>query len=188
MYWHVKTKLEKDGYEQYEISNFAKIEYESKHNMNCWNQEEYIGFGVAAHSYVGNIRYSNTCNLRKYIKVLSKTSNIKEYTKYLSNLLKIKENVDIAKLNCDDTNTLATIHEIQNLFDKEKEYMMLGLRKIEGVSIQKFKNKFTENPLYLFRKELNKLVQEKLIQVDGDIIRLTNKGLDLANIVWEEFV
>ena len=66
--------------------------------------------------------------------------------------------------------------------------MLLGLRKIEGVSIQKFKEKYIDNPIFLFRKELEKLVNEKLLVIDGDNIKLTNKGLDFANIVWEEFV
>jgi len=69
-----------------------------------------------------------------------------------------------------------------------KEFMLLGLRKIEGVHIQDFKNRFRDNPIYLYRKELEKLVKEELIEIDGDIIRLTDKGLDLANLVWEEFV
>ena len=80
------------------------------------------------------------------------------------------------------------IHEKQTLEDMQKEYMLLGLRKIAGVSIQNFKNKFGENPIFLFRNELSKLAEEELIVVDGDDIRLTNKGLDLANVVWEEFV
>ena len=66
--------------------------------------------------------------------------------------------------------------------------MLLGLRKIEGISIQEFKNKFGENPIFLFKDILNKLVNEKLIIVDNDNIKLTNKGIDLANLVWEEFV
>ena len=66
--------------------------------------------------------------------------------------------------------------------------MLLGLRKIEGIKISDFKNKFGDNPIYLYRTELNKLVEEKLIIVDDDNIRLTNKGIDLANLVWEEFV
>ena len=69
-----------------------------------------------------------------------------------------------------------------------KEYMMLGLRKIEGIKIQDFKNKFAENPIFSYRKELEKLVNEELIEIDGDVIKLTKKGLDLANLVWEEFV
>ena len=66
--------------------------------------------------------------------------------------------------------------------------MILGFRKIEGVDISKFKEKFGKNPIFLFRKELDKLVSEGLIKVDLNNIRLTNKGLDLANLVFEEFV
>ena len=70
----------------------------------------------------------------------------------------------------------------------KKEYMLLGLRKLEGISITEFKNKYKENPLFLYKRELNELVQEKLIIIGGDRIKLTNKGLDLANQVWEKFV
>ena len=80
------------------------------------------------------------------------------------------------------------IQEIQSKEDMQKEYMLLGLRKIQGVSISKFKEKFIENPIYLFRKELQKLVDSGLLYIDGDFIRLTNRGLDFANLVWEEFV
>ena len=66
--------------------------------------------------------------------------------------------------------------------------MLLGLRKIDGVKISDFKNKFVENPIYKYRNELNKLVNEELIEIDIDNIRLTNKGIDLANLVWKEFV
>ncbi len=66
--------------------------------------------------------------------------------------------------------------------------MLLGLRKIEGVDIQKFKNKFVDNPIYLYHKELEKLVEQELIEIDLNNIKFTNKGLDLANLVWEEFI
>ena len=164
MYWYVKNTLENNGYIHYEISNFAKPGYKSKHNVSCWNQEEYIGFGVAAHSYINGIRYSNTNNLDEYIN-----------------------NVD-PKRSDHFWSTSKIIHEVQTKEDMKKEYMLLGLRKIDGVNVQNFKNKFGENPIFLFRNELNKLVEENLIIVDGDNIKLTNKGLDLANLVWKEFV
>ena len=160
MYWKVKEKLEKAGYRQYEISNFAKQGKESKHNLACWNQKEYLGFGLAAHSYLENTRYSNTEDIEEYMK-----------------------NIELGKLTKN-----RILHETQTEEDKRKEYMLLGLRKIEGVSISKFKEKFVQNPLFIFRKELNRLVEEKLITVELDQIKLTPKGLDLANIVWEEFV
>lgn len=66
--------------------------------------------------------------------------------------------------------------------------MLLGLRKIEGISVNKYKNKFGDNPIYIYREELDKLINQELIEVDGEYIRLTDKGVDFANIVWEEFV
>lgn len=160
MYWYIKNKLELSGYKHYEISNFAKEGYESKHNWNCWEQKQYVGFGVAAHSYLKDKRFSNIENLEQYINNIENDNLEKNYI----------------------------LHENQNIYDKKKEYMLLGLRKIDGVSIQKFKNKFNDNPIYLFRKELKKLIEEDLLEINGDDIRLTNKGLDLANVVWEEFV
>ena len=81
-----------------------------------------------------------------------------------------------------------TLNEEQDKIMEEKEYMLLGLRKIKGIKISEFKNKFIDNPIYLFKNELNKLVKEGLLEVDIDSITLTNKGIDLANLVWEEFV
>jgi oxygen-independent coproporphyrinogen-3 oxidase len=160
MYWLVKNILEKNGYNHYEISNFSKSKYESKHNMNCWSQHSYLGFGLAAHSYYDGIRYSNITDLKAYIK------NYKN----------------------DESIFNVVFHEHQDKRDMMKEYMVLGLRKIEGVHISEFKNKFVDNPLYVFRKELNKLTSEDLLIIDDDVIKLTSKGLDFANLVWMEFV
>ena len=160
MYWYVKNTLELNGYNHYEISNFAKLGKESRHNLNCWNQEEYIGFGVAAHSYLNGIRFSNTINVEEYIQHIE--NNMKE------------ENIQI--------------EESQSLEDKKNEFMMLGFRKIQGVDIARFKEKFIDNPIFLYREKLNKLVEEGLIEVDLNHIKLTNKGIDLANLVFEEFV
>ena len=80
------------------------------------------------------------------------------------------------------------VHEVQTVENQRNEYMLLGLRKIDGINIQNFKNKFVDNPIYLYREELNKLVMDKLVNIDENYIKLTNKGIDLANLVWEEFV
>ena len=183
-YAYTKNTLELNGYKHYEISNFAQEGYESKHNVNCWKQKEYIGLGVAAHSYINGIRFSNTTNLPKYLKnekfEIPNEKEIEELKKKIdkqNNEYKLPLKIGIK-----------TIHEIQNEEDMQNEYMILGLRMLDGVKISEFKQKFVENPIYLFRKELEKLVDEKLIEIDLDNIKLTRKGLDLANIVWEEFI
>lgn len=160
MYWKVKEVLEKNGYNHYEISNFAKSGYESKHNSNCWNQHEYLGFGLAAHSYYDEMRYSNITNLNQYIE-------------------NIKNNQSVYNV---------IFHEKQSKEDMMKEYMLLGLRKIDGLKISEFKEKFVDNPVYIFRNQLNKLVNENLVEITENNIKLTNKGIDLANQVWMEFV
>lgn len=188
MYWYVKNTLELNGYNHYEISNFAKKGKESKHNMNCWNQKEYIGLGVSAHSYLNGIRYSNCISLENYINNINKL-HINGFYEILKNI-GTKVNTDFTSniLQENQQNLIYNIEEIQNLEMKKNEYMLLGLRKLEGVKISEFKEKYLENPIYLYRTELAKLVEEKLIVIDGDYIRLTNKGLDFANFVWEKFV
>ena len=100
------------------------------------------------------------------------------------------ENIEQYIKNYDEDKTEENLvfHEKQDMEAMQKEYMLLGLRKIDGVSIQEFKIKFVANPVFLYHSELEKLVNEELLEIDGDMIKLTNKGLDLANIVWEEFV
>ena len=185
MYWYVKNTLELNGYTHYEISNFAKEGKESKHNMNCWRQKEYIGIGLAAHSYLNYIRYTNTSEMEQYINRMNTLNE-----QIVKDILELSNNKEKTSLEEKEKNieTAYEIEELQDVEDRKKEYMLLGLRTIEGVSISKFKEKYIDNPIFLFRKELEKLVEEKLVMIDGDDIRLTNKGLDLANLVWEEFV
>ena len=160
MYWTVKNTLEKNGYNHYEISNFSKLGYESKHNTDCWNQKEYIGFGIAAHSYFNNIRYSNICDINEYVK----------------------------NINSKDFEKNVIIHEIQEKQDKMNEYMILGLRMIKGVNEQVFKEKFSKDINDVYKKSIEKLINLELISNEKGIIKLTKKGIDFANIVWEEFV
>ena len=189
MYWYVKNILELNGYTHYEISNFAKKGKESKHNQNCWKQKEYIGIGLAAHSYLNYVRYSNTLEIDQYIAQMNTLNE--QVVKDILALVEEKdmlEKMDIKENLMCQIEKVYEIEEIQNIEDRKKEYMLLGLRTIEGVSISKFKEKYIDNPIFLYRKELEKLVEEKLVIIDGDYIRLTNKGLDLANLVWEEFI
>ena len=114
----------------------------------------------AAHSYINNIRFSNTNNLEEYIK----------------------------NVNNNELEKNKIIEEEQTVEDIKNEFMMLGFRKIEGVDITKFKEKFVDNPIFIYKEKLNKLVKEGLIEIDLNNIRLTNKGINFANLVFEEFI
>ena len=160
MYWTVVNELKENGYNQYEISNFSKKTHESKHNTNCWKQKQYIGLGTSAHSYLNKKRYSNTNNIEEYIK------NIQENN--------ISKNI--------------TIHEEQTEESTMNEYMLLGLRMIQGININEFKHKFKTDPTVKYKEILEKLQKENLIQITKTSIKLTKQGIDFGNIVWEEFI
>lgn len=160
MYWTVVNELKENGYNQYEISNFSKKTYESKHNTNCWKQKQYVGLGTSAHSYLNKKRYSNTNNIEEYIK------NIQENN--------ISKNI--------------TIHEEQTEESTMNEYMLLGLRMIQGININEFKQKFKTDPTIKYKKLLEKLQKENLIHITKTSIKLTKQGIDFGNIVWEEFI
>ncbi len=157
MYYYAKNKLKQNNYIHYEISNFAKVGKESKHNLVYWNQEEYIGYGAGASSYQNSERYTNISNLEKYINGINNNESVK------------------------------IIEEIQDFENKLNEYIILKLRLIKGININEINQKFKINVLDKYKEKFEKLKKLNLINIDN-YIYLTDKGLDLANIVWEEFV
>ena len=160
MYWTIKNFLEENGYKHYEISNFAMQNKESRHNLDCWNQKEYFGFGVAAHSYVDNVRFSNITDLNSYIENYKNNEPEKNFV----------------------------FHEKENYLDMMKEYLLLGFRKIKGVSKRDFENKFQLPIESIFKLELEELKRKDLILENEDFYYLSDKGIDLANLVFEKFV
>lgn len=112
MYLYTVETLERFGYRQYEISNFAQRGYLSRHNLKYWTEQEYMGFGAAAHSYVGGYRYNYIADIAKY------TSNI------LSG------------------NTVVEQREAISNFEKAGEYLMLGLRTASGISEDEYRSIF----------------------------------------------
>ncbi len=160
MYWTIKNFLEENGYKHYEISNFAMPNKESRHNLDCWNQKEYFGFGVAAHSYVDNVRFSNITDLNSYIENYKNNEPEKNFV----------------------------FHEKENYLDMMKEYLLLGFRKIKGVSKRDFENKFQLPIESIFKLELEELKRKDLILENEDFYYLSDKGIDLANLVFEKFV
>ncbi|MDD3304012.1 MAG: radical SAM family heme chaperone HemW [Clostridia bacterium] len=150
--------LEKAGWKQYEISNFAKPGYESLHNLNYWNQGEYLGFGVAASSFFDGSRYTNTNSIEDYIESMATSTST------------VIEKDDLDKL------------------DLMKEYIILKLRLKEGIDIDKFKTKFNSDIFDLFEQELDYLISNRLLIHDDKQIYLSDRGKEVANLVWEKFI
>lgn len=151
MYKLICNKLKDNGYNHYEISNFNKIGYESKHNLTYWNNNEYYGFGLGASGYIDNIRYDNTRNINKYLNG--------EY---------IKES---HKLDINET--------IENEF-------ILGLRKINGIDKEIFKNKYNKDIKSI--EVVNKLLESNKLLEDKKNIYINPKYIYVSNDILIEFI
>lgn len=158
MYELSMEQMEKHGFKQYEISNYAIPGYESKHNLTYWNNDYYYGFGAGAHGYINNVRTSNVGPIKKYIEQIVKTGEA-----FLSQNEVSKE-------------------------EKMEEEMFLGLRKTEGVSKQNFFEKFNIRLDDVYIKQLDTLMQQNLIINDKQAVKLTHKGKLLGNEVFQEFI
>jgi oxygen-independent coproporphyrinogen-3 oxidase len=144
MYNYIIRKLTEKGYVHYEISNFAKPGKESRHNLNCWDNNEYYGFGLGAAGYFEGVRYQNTRNLTKYLNG--------EYV--LENELVTKES-------------------------KMKYELMLGLRKLKGINIKEFHDKYNENIQNVF--DLNALMKNKDLILKDNYLFINPKKIYLMN-------
>ena len=158
MYRWTVEYLAENGYEQYEISNFAKNGRQSRHNRIYWQAEEYLGMGLGSHSYMNGERFHNIYDLQDYIRADGDVSLLKEEVEVIS-----RE-------------------------DALAEFMFLGLRLTEGVSFARFEERFGEEMKNIYGSQIKKLVKDGLLTEDGKGIRLTERGTDISNVVFEEFL
>lgn len=145
------TLTEQAGYEQYEISNFAKPGYRSRHNSSYWQGKPYYGFGPAAHSFDGkNIRRWNIANNALYIQSLK------------NNIIPFEEEV---------------LTQTQQL----NEYIMTSLRTVEGLNVEKVQNDFGEKEAEKILEQSKKYLYQKLMKEEKGFIFLTKQGKFLAD-------
>ncbi len=173
MYARTKEILKQYGYERYEISNYAKPGYECRHNNSYWIGTEYLGLGLGASSLFGGTRFSNEPELKSYIK--------------LCNQYQIGQTGGDGGSNQD---RLGIRREVTRLTQKLRmeEFMFLGLRRMEGVSRKDFLQRFAVLPEEIFGDPLRELKEKKLINCDGDRIRLSEYGTDISNYVFSAFL
>ena len=158
MYALVIDYLTKNGYEQYEISNFAKKNYESIHNSNYWRNYEYYGVGAGAHGYANSVRYANQGALKFYIESIEKKSHARRE----ENNVSIKEQIE--------------------------EEMFLGLRLLDGVDITLFEKRFKKSIFAIFQKEIDENIKKGYLEIENNKLRLTYKGLFYGNDVFSSFL
>ena len=158
MYEVACERLNAAGIRQYEISNFARPGFESKHNIKYWTDQPYLGFGVDAHSMLhsmdagGTVRFSNSDSLEKYL-----ASADKEQT------------------------AVSAESGLQEAF-------FLGLRLNRGVNVRRLADQFGQNQVDAYRDSISELTDAGLLEDDDTTIRLTSKGRLLSNEVFEKFI
>ncbi|MFK4935720.1 radical SAM family heme chaperone HemW [Lactococcus garvieae] len=154
MYEYIIETLTAKGYSHYEVSNFGKIGYESKHNMTYWDNAEYYGVGAGASGYLEGIRYKNHGPVHHYLREENKRVN----------------------------------EEVLTRKQRIEEEMFLGLRKKNGVSIERFHKKFGQTLEEVYGTIIEELTfQKMLFEADGRI-QMTEKGFELGNEVFERFL
>lgn len=160
MYHATKAILNEYGYNRYEISNYARPGFECKHNIGYWTGAEYLGLGLGASSYTMDRRFHVERDLNNYMQI--------DMTKDITPLYE-----DIQQLSYED---------------KMNEFMFLGLRMTQGVSGAEFAERFKQNMFEVYYFAIDKNIRHGLLEVDQPYLRLTEKGLDLANVVMGDFV
>ena len=183
IYHRTKEILEQFQYLRYEISNYAKAGYECRHNNSYWIGTDYLGLGLGSSSLLDGARFTNNNNLKQYLK------QINEYRLYgkEANKRNSMEHTDCLSISMD----LPGIRKDYKRLTREEqmeEFMYLGLRRCEGVRKEDFHLRFGEEMDMVYGRELEELIKKKLIEMEGDILRLTDLGIDVSNQVLSEFL
>ena len=209
IYHITKRILKENGYERYEISNYAKPGYECKHNIGYWNGEEYIGVGLGAASYLSEYNYSLLYNIKdeenendkNVVNGQKDKNNISNETK----MLRVKNTVDMDRYKAYylypgdfcvngikkeqyNKEEIRTVEEKLNSEAQMAEFCILGLRMCKGVSKSEFTKRFGVKIEDVFGSVISKHIKAGLLEEDEDNIRCTEKGLDLNNAVLCDFM
>ncbi|EOU1489529.1 MAG: radical SAM family heme chaperone HemW [Clostridium perfringens] len=158
MYHLAKKILEENGFNQYEISNYAKERKECRHNLAYWNMDNWIGVGSAAASYINGKRIKNISSVEEYI------NSINEKGEAVEEIINNSKN------------------------DNMEEFMFMGLRKINGIDENEFKKRFSMNINDVYGEILNKYIDEGLLIRESGRIFLSEKGIEISNVIMADFL
>jgi oxygen-independent coproporphyrinogen-3 oxidase len=158
MYEDTAEILERYGYRQYEISNYAKQGYMCRHNAGYWQRREYLGFGLGASSLYRGMRFSNTRRMQEYLKESRNPDQIRKDVTVLSRNERIEE------------------------------FMFLGLRMTEGISEKKFEENFDVRLMDVYGDILQKYEETGFMEHIETKWRLTRKGIHVSNHILADFL
>ena len=188
MYKVAQEILKKNGYVQYEISNFAKEGYESKHNVNCWKQHEYYGFGIGAASYYNNVRYTNIRVIYRYIEKYLKGKNKKFVIRTEGKESELNKEKEELQSNMKYIYENYNIIEEQSFEEKLREKIIIGLRMEKGIVLEQEMMENIEIYEVILKYIRLKFLKEYIGEDLKKYICLTEEGKNCANIIWQELV
>ncbi len=181
MYHRTQTVLAEYGYQRYEISNYARPGRACRHNCGYWTGHEYLGLGLGASSLIGDRRFKVTASMPEYLRRIRLAASGRC----------CGPDSNGSDFNGPELSGLDSYYEdIQQLTlrDRMEEFMFLGLRLTEGVSEAEFRRRFGNPVDAVYGPVLARHTDGGLLERTGDRIRLTEKGLDLANYVMSDFL
>ncbi|MCW3162698.1 radical SAM family heme chaperone HemW [Chryseobacterium oryctis] len=150
-FYYLSDFLKDNGFQHYEVSNFAKPDFYSRHNSSYWKYKEYLGIGPSAHSYNGfDVRSWNVANNQQYIK----------------------------KLN---SNVLAKEEEVLSQEEQFNEMIMIGLRTIWGVDLESLNNKFSDRILEHFQREIKPKINDEVLVIENNHLKIPEKHWFMAD-------
>lgn len=158
MYERTKEILAQQGYERYEISNYARQGRECIHNLGYWEQVPYLGMGLGASSFYNGARFSNERNFRKYLS-----------TPYLP----FEHREDYVQVSREE---------------QMEDTMIFGLRKMKGISVSEFEREFGTPIWEMYGSVIERYSNLGLLIQEGDVLRLTDAGIDVSNRIFEDFI
>ena len=175
MYLLAEDMLAQAGYRHYEISNWAKLGMESRHNLTYWLNRPYLGVGPGAHSYLGQWRFWNIASPREYIARLGKAA---------------QRQAPAVALSSEAIGEIPSVGSVEAIDRRLEmaETMMLGMRLDDGVRLQDFYDRFGESVTSVYGKQVDDLTVLGLIELRDGALRLTSKGRPLGNEVFLRFV
>lgn len=191
-YDYIVDCLATHNFHRYEISNFSKPNLESRHNLKYWNNINYYGFGVSAHSKVGDLRYSNTNNLTEYNQHMYTNAHNTNSHKTISDEYALR-----SKLTTKDTNPSSKIkiqdgdikqYEYLNTQTKLTEFFMLGLRQSKGLNIIEYQNTFGKGLETTHSQQLIPLLQAGILIRQGNFIQLAPNQSFILNQVIKKLI
>lgn len=181
MYELTEKVLGQAGFWRYEISNYAREGRECRHNMVYWRRGDYAGFGLGASSMVGNVRWKNPDGQADYEAYVERMTAVDESRGVYSEETQAER---AARM------TIAGACEVQPLTVQEQmeEFMFLGLRLTEGVDLGEFRQYFGKSADEIYGKQIRTFTGQRLMEREGERLRLTPRGIDVSNTVFAAFL